>query len=154
VQEKEAIEIPIPRGLVPGQQIVVHNIGNYDKKGRRGDIYVNIKADFDDANIEIYRNYDIDWLVDISYLDALLGKEVEFNFAGEHFTARIPSGSKNADRITVKGRGLYKGANSSHRANLHLIVNIVLPKTLSHEEKELLQKVADVSKFDTDNKIK
>jgi molecular chaperone DnaJ len=60
VQEKEAIEIPIPRGLVPGQQIVVHNIGNYDKKGRRGDIYVNIKADFDDANIEIYRNYDID----------------------------------------------------------------------------------------------
>jgi molecular chaperone DnaJ len=154
VQEKEAIEIPIPRGLVPGQQIVVHNIGNYDKKGRRGDIYVNIKADFDDANIEIYRNYDIDWLVDISYLDALLGKEVEFNFAGEHFTARIPSGSKNADRITVKGRGLYKGANSSHRANLHLIVNIVLPKTLSHEEKELLQKVADISKFDTDNKIK
>jgi DnaJ-class molecular chaperone len=93
-------------------------------------------------------------LVDISYIDALLGKEVEFNFAGEHFTARIPSGSKNADRITVKGRGLYKGANSSHRANLHLIVNIVLPKTLSHEEKELLQKVADISKFDTDNKIK
>jgi hypothetical protein len=54
----------------------------------------------------------------------------------------------------VIGSCLYKGANSSHSANLQLIVNIVLQKTLSHEEKEFLQKVADVSKFDTDNKIK
>ncbi|AKX34394.1 molecular chaperone DnaJ [Spiroplasma litorale] len=152
--KNKTIKIPIPKGLTPGQQIVMRNVGNYSTKSKaKGNVYVNIELKAS-KKLSIINEYDIKFKFDVSYLDALLCNEIKFDTLDGEKTVKIPKGLKNGDVLTLKNLGLYKGVKSSHRGNLLLYVNIVIPDEITSSEKAAFELLKKESKFKIDNNIK
>ena len=59
---------------------------------------------------------------------------------------RVPAGSSSGRRLRLRGRGLPKQGGG--HGDLHAIVKITVPKHLSEDERELFEKLAEVSEFD------
>ncbi|QHX36545.1 molecular chaperone DnaJ [Spiroplasma sp. BIUS-1] len=153
VMKKETVTMPIPKGLVPDQQIVLRNAGNYSVDGgERGHLYadVHLKAS---KNVKIVNDHDIKFKFDVSYLDALLANEITIKTLDGDVNIKIPRGVKNGEIITVKNYGLHKGVKSSHRGNLLLEVNIVIPKELDKEEKEKIESLMQLTEFKVTNNL-
>ncbi|AGR40999.1 DnaJ C-terminal domain-containing protein [Spiroplasma taiwanense] len=152
--KKETIVMPIPKGLIPGQQIVLRNVGNYSKDGgEKGHLYANINLKAS-KNLKIVNEYDIKFKFNLNYIDALLSNEISIDTLDGVINVKIPKGIKNGDLITVKNHGLYKGVKSSHRGNLLLEVNIVLPNEVSKSEKISLELIQKDSNFKVNNNLK
>ncbi|WP_338985493.1 molecular chaperone DnaJ [Spiroplasma endosymbiont of Diplazon laetatorius] len=153
VMKKETVTMPIPKGLVPDQQIVLRNAGNYSiDGGERGHLYadIHLKAS---KNVKIVNEFDIKFKFDVSYLDALLANEISVKTLDGDIQVKIPRGIKNGEIITVKNHGLYKGVKSSHRGNLLLEVNIVIPSELTNEEKEKIESINKDTEFKVTNNL-
>ena len=56
---------------------------------------------------------------------------------------RVPAGSSSGRRLRLGGRGLPK--RGGKRGDLHAVVKIVVPKTLSDRERELYEQLAESS---------
>jgi len=152
--KREKIKLPIPKGLTPGQQIVLRNVGNYSVEGgEKGHLYANIDLSVT-GDIKIVNNYDIKAKLNVSYLDALLGNTIKVDSLDGQLDVKIAKGSKNFDTLILKNHGLFKGVKSSSRGNLILEINIVIPKEVSKEEKELLEDIQKISQFKSSNNIK
>ncbi|AUB31425.1 molecular chaperone DnaJ [Spiroplasma floricola] len=153
VIKKEKVTMPIPKGLTPDQQIVLRNAGNYSVEGgERGHLYadVHLKAS---KNVTIVNDFDIKFKFDISYLDALLANEISIKTLDGDISIKIPKGIKNGEIINVKNHGLYKGIKSSHRGNLLLEVNIVIPKELDKNEKQKIESILKSTDFKVTNNL-
>lgn len=153
VKSKTKIDIPIPKGMMPGQQIQFSNIGNAGiNGGPKGHIFADIDVKMP-KDVEILRNYELKMRYNVNYLDVVFGAKRTFNFVGENIEVEIPKGIKNDQIIKIKNKGLYKSSHSSLRADLNLIVNIVIPNNISNSEKELLKEVKEKSSFEPDNNV-
>ncbi|WP_339021538.1 molecular chaperone DnaJ [Spiroplasma endosymbiont of Atherix ibis] len=153
VIKKEKVIMPIPKGLAPDQQIVLRNAGNYSiEGGERGHLYVDVHLKAS-RNVTIVNDFDIKFKFDISYLDALLANEISIKTLDGNINIKIPKGIKNGEIINVKNHGLYKGVKSSHRGNLLLQVNIVIPKEIDKNEKEKLENILKSTDFKVTNNL-
>ncbi|QBQ07555.1 molecular chaperone DnaJ [Spiroplasma gladiatoris] len=153
-KSKETIQISIPKGLSPGQKILLKNSGNEGKNGGpKGHIYADVylKAS---RNIDIVNQFDIKSKIDVSYLDAILKNEVIIDTLDGPLSVKLPKSVKNGDVISVPNHGLYKGLKNSKRGELLLEVNIVTPNELSSEEKKAIDQLLKVNKFKTTNDLK
>ncbi|AHI52713.1 DnaJ C-terminal domain-containing protein [Spiroplasma culicicola] len=152
--KNETIVLPIPKGLSPGQQIVLRNAGNYGANGgERGHIYANIHLKAS-KKISIINQYDIKTTIDVSYLDALLHNDLTVDTLDGQVSVKLPKHIKNGEQVILKHHGLYSGVKSSKRGDMILIINLVIPDKISDKEKaafELLEKDSD---FKVQNEIK
>ncbi|ASP28503.1 molecular chaperone DnaJ [Spiroplasma corruscae] len=152
--KNRTIKIPIPKGLTVGQQIVMRGIGNYSSASKtKGNIYINIDLK-SSKKLQIIDDYDIKYKFDLSYIDALLCKEIKIDTLDGEKTVKITKGIKNNDIIQVKGLGLYKGVKTSQRGNLLLEINIVIPDNLSSSEKDAFELLDKETKFKVENNLK
>ena len=58
-------------------------------------------------------------------------------------TVTVPPGTQNGDTITLKGRGMPDPRHRG-RGDLHVQVQIEVPKTLTPEHEAALRKLADI----------
>ncbi|AOG60265.1 molecular chaperone DnaJ [Spiroplasma helicoides] len=154
VNKREKVTIPIPKGLTPGQRVMLKNSGNYSTNGgSKGHIYADIYLS-SKSQIQIFDKYNIKGTLNLSYIDALLKKEVSVETLDGTVKVDIPNDVKNGDIIKVKNHGLYEGVKSSHRGDLLLEVNIVLPTKISNKEKEKLLELQKETTFKVENDYK
>ncbi|WP_339022409.1 DnaJ domain-containing protein [Spiroplasma endosymbiont of Crioceris asparagi] len=152
-KQEQEIDLKIPQGVIPGQQIQFRELGNYAANGRRGNIYADIDVQLP-VKVKLLRNYDLELQFDVSYLEAITGCEKTFNFLGQNLNVKIPQGVVNGEVIVLKNQGLYKGTSSfSKRTNLNIVVNIVVPKHLSKTEKKLIDELNKESNFSPKNDV-
>lgn len=59
---------------------------------------------------------------------------------------RIPPGTNNGRQVRMRGQGLPKG-KSGERGDLYAVVDVQLPEHVSHEERELWEKLSRVSRL-------
>lgn len=154
IVKKQKIVLPIPKGLTPGQQIVLRNAGNYSpNSSERGHIYGNVHLKIL-KNIEIVNQYDIKTTLNVSYIDVLLENSITVETLDGSISIKLPKKVKNGDVITVANYGLHKGINSSKRANILFVINIVLPDKLSDFEKTSIKEIAKKTDFVVKNEVK
>lgn len=72
--------------------------------------------------------------------EAVLGSEVEVSLPGGSLRMKIPSGSQSGQKLRLKGKGIGGG-------DAYADLQIVVPKSLSDEEKALYEKLSSVSSF-------
>lgn len=91
-------------------------------------------------------NHNLITNITIPYYDLILGTKIDVKTV-EDTTIKIsiPENTQPDTKLKVKGKGLYF-PNSSERADL--IINIIptFPETISDEERELLNKLKNISK--------
>lgn len=138
-------DVRIPPTIKDGATIRLAGLGEPGLGGGgNGDLLITI-------NIAKHPRYKIDERDIIATLpiapwEAAFGGKIPFEFFGSNLALNIPAGSQSGQRMRLKGKGLAKDKISSGDCLVEL--KIVVPKTLSDEERTLLEQLAKVSKFD------
>ena len=136
------IKVNIPAGVDNGTQLRVTGEGEGGHRGGPpGDLYVEIRVREDKR----FERHGLDLLarVEISYIQALLGAEIEVEtFEGGEKLA-IPTGTNSGDRIRMDKRGV-PSLRGQGRGALYYEVSVEIPKKLNKEEEKLLREIAKV----------
>jgi curved DNA-binding protein len=138
------VKVRIPKGATSGQKLRVPGKGSPGAAGAEsGDLYLTVelaphpylKADAHDLYLEL----------PVAPWEAALGAEVEIPTLSGKVRLRIPSGSSAGAKLRLAGKGLPKPHHGS--GDLYCLLRIVTPPTLSQGERELFEKLREVSDF-------
>ncbi|ATZ18098.1 molecular chaperone DnaJ [Mesoplasma melaleucae] len=152
--KKEEIEIPLPKGLFPGQQVVMEGQGHASLEGGRpGDLYITIKVVKSDVFELNPKSKDIIMNYNVSYLDAILGNDVIIKTLDGPVKLKMPKGIYSGQLIKVHDKGLFKNQTSDRRGDLLIRINISVPSSLSKEEKKVLKNLEELSSYEPKNII-
>ncbi|QGS51786.1 DnaJ C-terminal domain-containing protein [Spiroplasma tabanidicola] len=153
-KKKEPVMFNIPKGLSPGEKVILRNSGNEGKNGGpKGHIYADIFLNAS-KKLVIVDNYNIKGVLNISYLDAILKNDITIETLDGQINVNIPKNVKNGDIIVVANHGLYKGIKSNKRGDLLLEINIKVPNEINNEEKEIMEKLYKLNNFKVENEFK
>lgn len=136
------LKVTIPPGVNTGVQLRISGEGESGYLGGpSGDLFVEIYVKEDprfrrDENHLVGR-------VRITYLQALLGAEIEVDTIGGKERLSIPQGTQPNALITLKGKGipLLRGRG---RGDLIYHIEVEIPTRLNKEEEGLLRKIAEL----------
>jgi curved DNA-binding protein len=138
------VTVNLPAGVREGQRIRVAGKGNPGRDGGpAGDLYLLVRL----KPHARFRRQGDDLQVDVSVApwEAALGTTVPVPTLTGPAQVRVPAGSSSGRRLRLRGRGLPSG--SGKHGNLYATVQIVVPKDLTEQERELFEQLADVSDF-------
>ncbi|MCW5559614.1 MAG: J domain-containing protein, partial [Verrucomicrobiae bacterium] len=141
----QSFKVRIPHGVQDGQLIrVAGKGGGGHGGGASGDLFLHVRiVAHPDFRVT---GADLESELDLAPWEAALGATLPVATLEDSVTIRIPSGSSPGQRLRVRGRGLPRGS-SGDRGDLYVKLNVVFPKELSSEERELWGKLAAKSSF-------
>jgi DnaJ-class molecular chaperone len=137
--EPTTIEVRIPAGVLDGTRVRVAGKGQPGiNGGKRGDLYLHVTIKPD----KIFRRQgsDLHATLPVWPWEAALGAEVMAPTLGEPVRVKIPAGSRAESKLRLKGKGL-PAASGSH-GDLFLTLQIVVPLSISDEERKLYEQLA------------
>jgi len=153
IKGEEVVEINIPAGVAQDMVVNVPGKGNAGRhNGVNGDIQVFIE-EAPDKNF-VRDGNDLIYNLLLDFPTAALGGQKEVpTVDGKTTTVKIEPGTQPGKTIRLKGKGL-PAVRSFGKGTGDLIVNIsvFVPKTLSREEKQTLEKWKDSDSFKGDAK--
>lgn len=129
----KTLDISIPQGTLDG---AVLRLKGQAPQG--GDLHLRIKI-VGDSKYSVKGN-SLHINVPVAPWEAALGGEVEVNLPSGTLRIKIPAGSQSGQKLRLKGKGLGGG-------DAYADIQIVVPKTLSDEEKALYEKLSTISSF-------
>jgi molecular chaperone DnaJ len=139
-EKARSLSINVPPGVDNGTQLRLSGEGEGGYlNGPQGDLYVEIRVK-DFPGISRQEEHLIGQL-EISYLQAILGAEIEFDSVVDTETVKIPRGTSSGDQIKLVGKGLPT-LRGNRRGDLYVEVAVKMPKKLSKKEEELLREIA------------
>ncbi|MCB0386493.1 MAG: molecular chaperone DnaJ [Bdellovibrionales bacterium] len=141
VDKKRELSINVPPGVDNGTQLRLSGEGEGGSLGGpAGDLYVEIRVN-ESPGISRQDEHLIGQL-EITYLQAILGTEVEFDSVVDTETVKVPRGTSSGDQLKVQGKGL-PALHGGRRGDLYLQVAVKMPKKLSKKEEQLLREIAE-----------
>lgn len=134
--------VTVPAGVDNGTQLRLHGEGEPGSKGApAGDLYVELRIKphprFEREGANLYGE------LEISYLQALLGGEVETDTLRGKRKIEIPKGCQHGQQIKLSSEGL-PSLRGSRIGDMIFLAKIVIPKKLSKDEEKLLRQIAEV----------
>jgi molecular chaperone DnaJ len=109
--------------------------------GPNGDLYVQILIE--DHPIFQRQESELVCEVPISYATAALGSEVDVPSLEGPVKLKIPAGTQSGKVFRIKNKGIpILGSSPQRRGDQHVRVFVHVPKKVSLEERELLEKLA------------
>lgn len=137
------IKVTIPAGVDDGNKLRVRSEGDAGPNGGpAGDLYIFLKVKPDSK----FRREGADIYSDatVSYVDAILGASVKCPVVDGEVSIKVPAGTQPGQVMRLKGNGAPKLGNANQRGDHFVTVKVDIPKNLSKEEEELIQKLKDV----------
>lgn len=145
VSDEAVVSVKIPAGVEDGMQLKVRGAGNAAHNGGvAGDLLVLIQVDEDeqlqrDGSNLIYHLF-------LSIPEIILGTEAEIPTATGKVKINIDPGTPTGKVLRLKGKGLPE-VNSSMMGDLLIRVDAFVPKSLSADEKKLVEKLKTCASF-------
>ena len=138
-------EVTIPRGVRDGQRIRLAGEGGAGMGGGpSGDLFLRVRL-LPHPRFRV-RGRDLEVDLPVAPWEAALGATVDVPTLQGDARLKVPAHSSCGRRLRLRGEGLPNADGS--QGDLHAVVKIVVPKRLKHEERELFERLAEVSKFD------
>lgn len=142
-QKVRTIHINIPAGVDNGSVLPLRGEGEPgDKGGRRGDLYVYIHVKphpiFTREGNNIYCE------VPITFAQAALGVELSVPTLDGKVKYNIAEGTQTGTVFRLKGKGV-PNVRGYGRGDQYVKIKVEVPKKLNKEQKDLLQKFAEIS---------
>jgi curved DNA-binding protein len=139
-------EVNIPPGVNDGQRIRLAGEGGEGVGGGpRGDLFLRARIRphprFRRDGRHLYTD------LPVTPSEAALGATVPVRtLDGDTVRVKVPAGSSSGRKLRLRGQGM-PGPRGGH-GDLYATIKIEVPKKLSDEERELWEKLAQVSNFD------
>ncbi len=146
VKKDDIVEINIPAGVAEGMQLSVSGKGNAPAGGGiNGDLLVLIE---EEEHKELIRHEnDLLYNLHISVPDAILGTPVEIPTITSRVKVKIEPGTQAGKILRLRGKGL-PDVQGYGKGDLLVKVNVYIPKTISKEEKRVLENLKKSKNFD------
>ncbi len=139
-EESARLAVKVPAGVKQGQRLKLTGEGDgAPQAGSPGDLYVIMNI----QDHPLFKRQDDDVLLEtpISFIDALLGIELEIPTLTGRVALKIPSGTHTGQSFRLKGKGFPK-AGGFGSGDMLIRVLIDTPSHLSSKQKELVEELA------------
>lgn len=147
VSQTRTIKVKVPSGVDDDMQIRLTGEGEPGiHGGPAGSLYVVLHVQ--PHQFFQRRNHDV-WLdLQINVAQAALGDEVTVPTVDGEETLTIPAGTQSGEAFRLRGRGIpildrSGRGNSMGRGDQQVLIQVVVPKHLTTEQKELFNKLAE-----------
>ena len=136
----KTIEVKIPKGVRSGSKVRIPGQG-VDSPSGRGDLFLKVK-------VKPHEHFTIDGdnlfcEAEVSPAKAVLGGQAKVPTLDGPVKIKIPARTQGGKLLRLRGRGL-PNLKSSDRGDLLIRIKIVIPDSLTGEEKELYEKLAEI----------
>ena len=141
MRQTRTVGVDVPAGIADGQRIRLSGRGHAgDRGGPNGDLYVVIRVREDERFVRDQE--DLHTVIDVPAPHAALGTTVQVPSLDGDLPLEIPAGTQPGEVVTLRARGLPP-LGRGRTGDLHVHVNVVIPRRLSREQRELLQRLSD-----------
>jgi curved DNA-binding protein len=139
--DNRRIEVTMPPGVDTGSRVRISGEGGAGLGGgSKGDLYLRIAVlphrTFERKGDDLYCQVPIDLYT------AVLGGEVTVPTLKGRVALKIPPETQGGKRFRLKGLGMPNIKNAKAKGDLYAEVTIVLPRSLSKQEKDLFAQLA------------
>jgi molecular chaperone DnaJ len=140
------LDVDVPAGIADGQRIRLTGRGHAGDHGAPpGDLYVVVQVRADDGWLR--DGDDLVTVVDLGAPNAALGTTVGVEHPGEgRLEIDVPAGTQPGEVILVRGKGmpaLRRGGRGHAFGDLRVVANVVVPRRLNGEQRDLLERLAE-----------
>jgi|SRR5271165_579146 len=139
--KRRRLEVDVPPGIADGQRIRLPGEGHAGEAGGPpGDLYVLVAVREDPRFVR--EGDDLITALDVPAPVAALGATLEISTLEGTSSIEVPSGTQPGEVLTLRGEGI-PGLRRGRRGDLRVVVNVVVPRRLSAEQRELLERLND-----------
>lgn len=143
-QRAKRYDVKIPAGVIEGSRIRLAGQGSVSPGGgRRGDLFLRVHL----TPHPVFKVDKHDLLVDVPVTpwEAALGAKVDVPSMNGQVKMALPAGVAGGKRFRLRGKGLPRGGGE--RGDLYATVQIIVPRTLTPQERELFVELQKISSF-------
>ncbi len=139
------VRLTIQAGTEDGQVIKLKGYGGKGVNGGPdGDLYITFvirnNTGFNRVGNDLHKT------VDIPLYTAVLGGEQVIDTLSGKIKLKVAPGTQNGAKARVKGKGFPVYKKDGEFGDLFVTYNVLIPKDLTEEQKELFRKLADTQK--------
>jgi molecular chaperone DnaJ len=148
IEKEKTLEVKIPAGVETGSRLRINGEGEAGMNGgQSGDLFVVIHVaeheQFERQGANLYSS------VPVSFAQAALGADIQVKTLDGEEKLEVPAGTQTGTVFRLKGHGMPV-LGGRGKGDLFVAVSVVTPKTLTREQRELLERLAEIE--DTDFK--
>lgn len=146
IEKEKTLEIKIPAGVETGSRLRVTGEGEAGVGGGpSGDLFVVLHlAEHDTFERQGANLYSA---VPLTFAQAALGAEVKVKTLDGEEDLKVPAGTQTGTVFRIKSRGM-PALGGRGKGDLFVAVTLITPKTLTKDQRKLLEQLAEVE--DTD----
>ncbi|MFN2500839.1 MAG: molecular chaperone DnaJ [Pyrinomonadaceae bacterium] len=146
VEKEKTIEIKIPAGVETGSRLRVTGEGEAGVNGGPpGDLFIVLHVaaheNFERQGADLYS------AVPITFAQAALGAEINVKTLDGQEPLQIPAGTQTGTVFRIKGHGM-PNLGGRGKGDLFVAVTLVTPKSLTKEQRKLLEQLSQVEDAD------
>lgn len=147
--EEVTLQVKVPAGIDNGMQLCVRGEGEAGKQnGPRGDLYVDVRV----KEHPLFERQGTQLLcrIPVTYTQAALGATLEVPLLRGTETLEIPAGTQPGEVFRLRGKGM-PDPRGGRPGDMHVEVQLVVPRKLDAEHEELLRKLAALEEADVNS---
>ncbi|MCI8482324.1 MAG: DnaJ domain-containing protein [Clostridia bacterium] len=145
----KTFDIKIPAGIRNNEKIRLIGQGKMGQfGGKNGDLFIKIQIEAD-TKFEL-AGYDIYTHLALTPWEAALGTRINLEGIDDTVSVYIPAGIESGEKLRIPAKGYKDGKGG--RGDLIATVKIMVPKKLTKQEKEIFEKLKEISKFNPRSK--
>ena len=144
----KTFEVKIPEGIRNGEKIRLLGQGKKGiNGGKNGDLLIKINIE----DSKMFKLYGSDLCTDLKLTpwEAALGTRVDVKTIDGETKVYIPQGIQSGEKLRISSKGYKDGKGG--RGDLVAEVKIMVPKKLELDEKEMFERLKDMSTFNPRN---
>ncbi|WP_437223798.1 molecular chaperone DnaJ [Planctomicrobium sp. SH661] len=140
--------VSIPAGIDNGQSLCLRGEGEAGPRGGpSGDLYIEVTVE--EHSIFRREGSHLICRIPVSYSQAALGATLEVPLVVGKDELKIPAGTQPGQVFRLKGKGMPDPRGRSV-GDLHVEIQVVVPKKLSEKHEELLRQLAEFERVEVD----
>ncbi len=142
IEKEKTLEIKIPAGVDTGSRLRVNGEGEAGVGGgQTGDLYVVLHVaeheTFERQGANLYS------AVPVTFAQAALGAEIKVKTLDGEEELKVPAGTQTGTVFRLKAQGMPV-LGGRGRGDLFVAVTLITPKTLTKEQRKLLEQLAEI----------
>jgi molecular chaperone DnaJ len=139
---RRTLRVDVPEGIADGQRIRLSGRGHAGERGGPpGDLYVLVRITADERFLR--DGDDLVTVLDVSAPHATLGAAFKAPTLDGDVEVRVAPGTQPGEVIVVRGQGMPRLRRPGRSGDLRVVVNVVVPRRLSREQRKLAEKLAE-----------
>ncbi len=136
---KRKLDVDVPAGIADGQRIRVGGRGHAGEAGApAGDLYVLVHVREDERFVR--EGDDLITALDVPAPLAALGATLAVPTLEGTAPVELSPGTQPGEVLTLRGQGM-PALQRGRRGNLRVVVNVVIPRRLNDEQRELFERL-------------